>query len=257
MVSYGISINLVEVTWKSKIKAQFPNPNDYSMFMGNFSTATGTVTFAMMLLSRVIFKKFGWGTAALITPTLLLITGLIFFSLLMFPDATGPLLATWGMTPLYAAVLVGAAQNIFSKSAKYSLFDPCKEMAYIPLDDEVKTKVCAGLARLSHFAKGAWLPCFPVPCVIIWLVRAQLTSCDAHLSGIQFQACWWHCWRSCVCCMEVVDGKPREEMPIDLSRTAVVPVPIGERASVSEAWQPTKKHGPRVGALLQGHVARC
>lgn len=41
MVAYGISINLVEVTWKSKIKAQFPNPNDYSAFMGDFSTATG------------------------------------------------------------------------------------------------------------------------------------------------------------------------------------------------------------------------
>jgi ATP/ADP translocase len=31
------------------------------------------------------------------------------------------------------AVMVGAAQNIISKGAKYSLFDPCKEMAYIPL----------------------------------------------------------------------------------------------------------------------------
>lgn len=43
VVAYGISINLVEVTWKSKIKAQFPNPNDYSAFMGDFSTATGAV----------------------------------------------------------------------------------------------------------------------------------------------------------------------------------------------------------------------
>ena len=57
MVAYGISINLVEVTWKSKIKAQFPNPNDYSAFMGDFSSATGAVTFIMMLLSRFIFRK--------------------------------------------------------------------------------------------------------------------------------------------------------------------------------------------------------
>lgn len=44
VVSYGISINLVEVTWKGKIKQQFPNPNDYSSFMGDFSSATGLVT---------------------------------------------------------------------------------------------------------------------------------------------------------------------------------------------------------------------
>ncbi|KAK4764974.1 hypothetical protein SAY86_026064 [Trapa natans] len=44
------------------------------------------------------------------------------------------------MTPLLAAVYVGALQNIFSKSAKYSLFDPCKEMAYIPLDEDTKVK---------------------------------------------------------------------------------------------------------------------
>ena len=75
VVAYGISINLVEVTWKSKIKAQFPNPNEYSAFMGDFSSATGAVTFVMMLLSRTIFKRYGWGVAALITPTVLLITG--------------------------------------------------------------------------------------------------------------------------------------------------------------------------------------
>lgn len=57
MVAYGISINLVEVTWKSKIKAQFPNPNDYSAFMGDFSTATGAV-----VRSRANDRA-GWGWA--------------------------------------------------------------------------------------------------------------------------------------------------------------------------------------------------
>lgn len=106
--------------------------------MGDFSTWTGVVTFSMMLLSRVIFRKYGWGVAAAITPTVLLVTGVAFFSLVLFSDPLAPVIGTFGLTPLLAAVYVGAIQNIFSKSAKYSLFDPCKEMAYIPLDDDTK-----------------------------------------------------------------------------------------------------------------------
>ncbi|KAL3343649.1 hypothetical protein AABB24_027261 [Solanum stoloniferum] len=140
VVAYGISINLVEVTWKSKLKAQFPSPNEYSSFMGDFSTATGIATFTMMLLSQWIFDRYGWGTAAKITPTVLLLTGVGFFSLILFGDPLAPTLAKFGLTPLLAAVYVGAMQNIFSKSAKYSLFDPCKEMAYIPLDEDTKVK---------------------------------------------------------------------------------------------------------------------
>ena len=140
VVAYGVSINLVEVTWKSKLKAQFPNPNEYSAFMGDFSSATGTVTFCLMIASRFIFKKFGWGVAALITPIVLGVTGVAFFTLILNTTALTPAMAALGVTPLFAAVLVGAAQNIFSKGSKYALFDPCKEMAYIPLDQETRTK---------------------------------------------------------------------------------------------------------------------
>lgn len=140
VICYGMSINIVEVSWKAKLKAAFPNPNDYSEFMGAFSSCTGAVTLFMMLAGQRIFKYFGWGAAALVTPTMLFITGAIFFSLILFGGSLSPLVAALGTTPLMLAVVVGAAQNILSKSSKYSLFDPCKEMAYIPLDAEAKTK---------------------------------------------------------------------------------------------------------------------
>jgi AAA family ATP:ADP antiporter len=140
VISYGMCINLVEVSWKSKIKLAFPDPNDYSAFMGNFSSAMGSVTLVMMLIGRSVFQKFGWKTAALVTPTMIGTTGLMFFLLNIFGKTFEPVAALLGTTPLMLAVLVGAAQNILSKSSKYSLFDPCKEMAYIPLDQESKTK---------------------------------------------------------------------------------------------------------------------
>lgn len=140
VIAYGMSINIVEVTWKSRLRAAYPDPNSYSAFMGNFSSCTGVATFAMMILGRYIFRKYGWGAAAYITPVVLGITGVGFFSLILFSGTVSPFIATLGTTPLIAAVMIGAAQNILSKSAKYSLFDPCKEMAYIPLDVEQKSK---------------------------------------------------------------------------------------------------------------------
>jgi len=127
---------------------QFPSPNEYSSFMGDFSTYTGVATFIMMLLSRFIFRKYGWGVAAAITPTVLLVTGVAFFGLVLFSTPLTPALAGIGLTPLLAAVYVGALQNIFSKSAKYSLFDPCKEMAYIPLDED--TKVYTSISKCGE-----------------------------------------------------------------------------------------------------------
>jgi len=181
VVAYGISINLVEVTWKSKLKAQFPSPNEYSSFMGDFSTATGIATFTMMLLGRFILRKFGWGVAAMITPTVLLLTGVGFFSLILFGQPLTPMLATMGMTPLLAAVYVGAMQNIFSKSAKYSLFDPCKEMAYIPLEEDMKVKgkaaidvVCNPLGKSG----GALIQQFMI------LTFGSLANSTPYLGGI-------------------------------------------------------------------------
>lgn len=78
------------------------------------------------------------------------VTGLGFFFTNIFPGALSPVTALLGTTPLMLAVFLGAAQNIMSKSSKYSLFDPCKEMAYIPLDKESKTKGKAAIDVIGN-----------------------------------------------------------------------------------------------------------
>ena len=141
VLSYGIAINLIEVTWKSQLNLQYPDPNAYSTFMGRFSQITGLVTIFMMLFVGGNFiRRFGWGRAAVVTPVVLLITGIAFFAFIIFRDNLTGFIASIGTTPLMLAVIFGTAQNVLSKSAKYSLFDPTKEMAYIPLDQEQKVK---------------------------------------------------------------------------------------------------------------------
>ncbi len=141
VIAYGISINIVEVTWKSQLKIAYPNANDYSTFMGKFSTIGGILnSFMMLFVGGNVVRRFGWGIAAMITPIILLITGMIFFSLMLFRDNLSGTLMMLGTSPLMLAVIVGMLQNLFSKSCKYSLFDPTKEMAYIPLDQESKVK---------------------------------------------------------------------------------------------------------------------
>lgn len=141
VVAYGISINLIEVTWKSQVRLEYPSMNEYLQFMGTYNRwVAWTTIFMMLFVTGNVLRVFGWRTAALITPIVLLITGIIFFALVIFINEAQPLVDAFSITPLYAAVIVGMIQNVMSKSAKYSLFDPTKEMTYIPLDPESKVK---------------------------------------------------------------------------------------------------------------------
>lgn len=141
VVVYGVSINLLEVTWKDQVRTLYPNTNEYLSFMGTYSTFLAWTTMLMMLFfTNNIIRMFGWGVAAAVTPVIMLITGAGFFGILIAKDQLGSLFAMMGTTPLVAAVFFGTCQNVISKAAKYSLFDPTKEMTYIPLDEESKVK---------------------------------------------------------------------------------------------------------------------
>lgn len=142
IMAYGVTINLVEVQWKNQLKL-FCNGDkaDFNFYMGMLSTATGFITILFgLLIGNNILRKVSWSKAAMITPLAILVGGGAFFCFILAEGLMEPFLQFFNTHAIAAAMFIGLGIVVISKSIKYTLFDPTKEMAYIPLDDELKTK---------------------------------------------------------------------------------------------------------------------
>jgi AAA family ATP:ADP antiporter len=141
IICYGVSINLVEVMWKDQASLLYPTKNEFNAFMGGVQIYTGLATIAFMLIGANILRKCTWFVGAMVTPITFFVTGLIFFAFIIFKNELEPVVSSiGGITVLGVVTSVGLIQNVLGKGVKYSLFDPTKEMCYIPLDDELKSK---------------------------------------------------------------------------------------------------------------------
>lgn len=138
---YGVAINMVEGPWKAEATKVYTNPTDFAVFVGSYLSYTGLFTIFFVLVGSNIVRKLGWFSAAIITPFMVFITGMIFFMVSNFQPVAAFTMMFFTLTdPIMIAIIIGAVQNVLSKSSKYTLFDSTKEMAYVPLDDELKTR---------------------------------------------------------------------------------------------------------------------
>ena len=161
VVSYGLIMNLTEVTWKANLKLAYPDTGSYQSFMATISSSVGLCSLIISLfLSGVVIRRLGWHFCAQLPPIVIGITSLAFLGLFLNQGWFAPLTQHWGWTPLMLIVFFGAFQNISSKVMKYAFFDATKEMAYIPLDQESKVKGKAAIdvvgSRLGK-SGAAWL----------------------------------------------------------------------------------------------------
>ncbi|XVN43134.1 MAG: Npt1/Npt2 family nucleotide transporter [Candidatus Rickettsia vulgarisii] len=141
LVCYGIAINLVEGPWKSAASKIYKTPTEFAVFIGNYISITGICTVSMVIVCSNVVRKLGWYTAAMITPIMVFVTGLLFFLTTNFDHISALIITSFILTdPALIAISIGAIQNILSKSSKYTLFDSTKEMSYVPLDVDLKTK---------------------------------------------------------------------------------------------------------------------
>ena len=161
VIAYGLTINLVEVTWKANLKMAYPDTGSYQGFMASVSSSVGICSFFITtLFSGMIIRMLGWHFCAQITPVIVGFGALVFLFLFQNQEWLAPYTSALGLSPLLLIVLFGAFQNVSSKICKYAFFDSTKEMSYIPLDQESKVKGKAAIdvvgARLGK-SGAAWI----------------------------------------------------------------------------------------------------
>jgi AAA family ATP:ADP antiporter len=138
LACYGSAGNLIDTVWKYNIREYYQNPSDYSKFMGTLSSSKGIVSIVTMVVSSFTLKRIPYKITVMITPILLSSMGLIFFVL----NLNNP-------NP-YIIALFGSLIQIMVKSVKYAFFDPNKEIAFMSMSDEIKTKGKATIDLLSN-----------------------------------------------------------------------------------------------------------
>lgn len=166
---YGLLIGFYESIWKHYLKIFLQDPIVYSKFMGSVSSLTGVTTIIMMSLGSVWLKHMTWTKMALITPVSMMSLGIIFFTSIYTKS-------------IVIISLTGAMLTIFLKGAKYALFDPCKEIAYIPMDQETKTRGKATIEILSAPIGKSGSNCI----LQIFIVVLGSLECSAKFIGILY-----------------------------------------------------------------------
>lgn len=144
VLSYNLVINITEVLWKAQMKELFPTSSAFTAYTSKVTYATGILaTFSAFFISGNLIRRLGWKVTALVTPIVLLLSGLGFFYFLFLKRhaENAKIFVTFlGLSPLILAVFFGSLFEVFSRALKYTIFDDTKEMAFIPLSPAEKLK---------------------------------------------------------------------------------------------------------------------
>ena len=156
-VCYKTVIEMIEKGWHTTGE-QGPGIQDFSsLVFGSQYVYIGASCLVLGYVLRFVLAQLTWGVAAMITPILLILTGISFFISLIFPITIQEYLGTStfinGLRTLLSlpainhelevAVILGIFFIVCSKASKYVCFDATKEEAFNVLPAETMGKVKA------------------------------------------------------------------------------------------------------------------
>ena len=179
--AYGWCMVVGELSYKDVMKLATDGDSvRYSVMKGRESW--GSAVMAMILMTFVahnVIRLFGWKITALLAPGICTLTATIFYLSALIgntyyddPEEEGKFLAVQPAASI--SMWLGLTFCVATKATKYASFDPAKEMAYLPLTSEQKTKSKAAVDIVgARLGKGgaALFNIF----VLNWIMEKQVT----------------------------------------------------------------------------------
>lgn len=154
ITSLGLCERLIDVLFRSQLKDQFPSPDTYSAFMGQYSTYIFYSSSLIFLLTFWMIWKFGWLKSALIPPLYVFASTCLLLLYILFPNIQNVFdnLLMSNYSPIFLLI---ALQSLLFKGFQI-LFFATKEIAYIPLAVTTKARG-KGVVDFLFVGTGAWL----------------------------------------------------------------------------------------------------
>lgn len=150
VVGYSIAVNFTDVLWKAQLKKHFTDPNKMIQHMNQITMGIGCIATLGGVFFSIMVRRLGWTFVAMLTPAVMVLMAIGFFSFLFFENAlTGIAVSVFGVTPLVMTVYFGSLQNCLTKAGKYSVFDASKELAFLALDSESRLRGKAAIDGLG------------------------------------------------------------------------------------------------------------
>ena len=151
---YSFTGTLIETVWKGIMRISYPSYMDYGNFMGKMQKYCAMTSIALMLASAYFIRFISWKIAALITPVTIIIATTLFLLLIVYYGYV----FDWNRDDIASAQLIsvmvlwGGVQSILGSYR--ALFDTTKEMAFIPLNEPIKSVSKAFEVMVMRFAEA-------------------------------------------------------------------------------------------------------
>jgi len=123
--------NLFEVLWKSTLGQYALEPQVFSGYLAKVTSFSGIgATIVALGFSYALLKRYSWSRVAALPPMLLAVMSTIFFVCYFSPSFASWLGRFWGVSALGVTVFVGAVQTCVMSTAKVTLFDNTRDLAF-------------------------------------------------------------------------------------------------------------------------------